>query len=121
MTTSNQAPQPFFTPTMIFSVLAPLLLVPLAAADGVHRLKLKKLPPVASNPAFETAYLAEKYGVQSPSQQLPLMGAGGAGRHVHIGRPGQRGGDDLFWTQEEISNKGGHGVPLSSTSPSYLF
>jgi saccharopepsin len=103
---------------MIIATLAPLLLIPFAAAGGVHRLKLKKLPQVASNPAFETAYLAEKYGAQS--QQLPLMGAGGAGRHVRIGRPGQMEGDDLFWTQQETLNKGGHGVPLSSTSPSHF-
>ncbi|KAI0053541.1 Asp-domain-containing protein [Auriscalpium vulgare] len=96
---------------MILSALAPLALVPLAAAAGVHRLPLKKLPPVASNPTLEGAYLANKYGAQSPSQ-MPLMGAGGAGRHMNPVRLGQ-GNDDLYWTQEEAL-KGGHGVPLTN-------
>jgi saccharopepsin len=99
---------------MILTTLAPLLLLPLATADRVHRLKLNKLQPVSFNPAFESAHLAEKYGTQSPQLQQPLMGAGGAGRRVPINRPGEAGGDDLFWTQELM--KGGHGVPLSSGS-----
>jgi saccharopepsin len=99
-------------PTMILSTLAPLLLLPFAAAaDGVHRLKLKKLPPTSSNPDLESAYLAEKYGVAQ--SQTPLMGSGGSGRKVRLGRPGQDE-DELFWTQELLT-KGGHGVPLSST------
>lgn len=99
-------------PTMILSTLAPLLLLlPCVAADGVHRLKLKKLPPTSSDPALESAYLAEKYG--SAQSQTRLMGSGGSGRKVRLGRPGQ-GDDELFWTQESLS-KGGHGVPLSST------
>ncbi|KAI0068841.1 endopeptidase [Artomyces pyxidatus] len=93
---------------MILSTLAPLLFVPYAAAGGVHKLKLKKLPPVDSNPSLESAYLAEKYGAQAPSQ-MPLVGSGGAGRRL-MHRP--QGGDDLYWTQEEL--KGGHGVPLTN-------
>lgn len=94
---------------MILTTLTPLLLLPFAAADGIHRLKLNKLPLTSSNPSLETAYLAEKYGVELLSQ-VPLMGAGGTGRRVnHLGN---QGGEDLFWTQEEL--KGGHGVPLTS-------
>lgn len=77
-------------------------LLPFVAADGLHRLPLKKMPSTASNPSMEAAYLAEKYGgVQA---QVPLMGAGGSGRRVPQ--------SDLFRTQEEIN--GGHNVPLSS-------
>lgn len=96
---------------MIFTTLAPLLLsaLPLAAAGGVHKMKLKKLPPsTASNPALESAYLAEKYG----GLQAPMMGSGGAGRKMRFARP-DRKDDDLYWTQEALT-KGGHGVPLSS-------
>jgi saccharopepsin len=84
------------------AVLAVLL--PLAVAD-VHRLKLHKIPPVANNPALETAYLAEKYGSQL---QAPMMGAGGSGRRIRL-----EGDEDLFWTQVEIT-KGGSSVPLTS-------
>jgi len=76
----------------------------------VHKLKLKKLPPTTSNPALESAYLSEKYG--GSQFQTPLMGSGGSGRKVRIGRPGQDD-DELFWTQD-LLNKGGHGVPLSN-------
>ncbi|KAG9218927.1 hypothetical protein CCMSSC00406_0000959 [Pleurotus cornucopiae] len=77
-------------------------LLPFVAADGLHRLPLKKMPSTASNPSMEAAYLAEKYGgVQA---QVPLMGAGGSGRRVPQ--------SDLFRTQEEIN--GGHNVPLSN-------
>jgi len=71
-------------------------------------LKLKKLPPAVSNPALESAYLAEKYGVQ----QTPLMGSGGSGRR--ISRPSKKNGEDLFWTQESEELKGPHHVPLSN-------
>ncbi|KAN0097235.1 Aspartic peptidase domain containing protein [Tylopilus felleus] len=84
-----------------------LLLLPFASA-GVHKLKLQKFPSVAPS-HLDTAYLAEKYGSQSPYQQLPLFGAGGAGRKV---QPSPEG-DDLFWTQEELLN-GGHSIPLSN-------
>lgn len=94
---------------MFLSAFATLLLLPFASA-GVHKLKLQKLPSVAPGHVLETAYLAEKYGSQVPYQQLPLFGAGGAGRNV---RPSPKG-DDLFWTQEDLLN-GGHDVPLSST------
>jgi saccharopepsin len=80
------------------------ILLPLVTAE-VHRLKLHKIPPVANNPALETAYLAEKYGVQS---QSPLIGAGGSGRRLRVDNA-----DNLYWTQEEIIN-GGHGVPLTN-------
>lgn len=93
---------------MFLSAFATLLLIPFASA-GVHRLKLQKLPSVTPGHQLETAYLAEKYGSQVPFQQLPLFGAGGAGRNV---QPSPKG-DDLFWTQEDLLN-GGHSVPLSS-------
>jgi len=99
---------------MIFSKLAPILFValPFTAAE-VHRLKLKKLPAVPSNHAMESAYLAEKYGAGPQSQgQLPLMGAGGAGRRVNVVPPGKQDGDELFWTQDLV--KDGHSVPLSN-------
>lgn len=101
---------------MILTKLTPLLLfIPFVAADGVHRMKLKKIPAIAhQDPELAVASLAQKYG-----SQLPLVGAGGLGRKV---RPGnlinsdrQRGGDDLFWTQsqQELTNPG-HSTPLSS-------
>ena len=97
---------------MILSRLAPLLLIPFVAADGVHRLKLKKVPPASSNPALESAYLAQKYGAQV---QTPMMGSGGVGRNIRVGRPTHQDGEDLFWTQEDgITLEGGHNVPLSS-------
>ncbi|KAG9317680.1 Asp-domain-containing protein [Chiua virens] len=92
---------------MFLPAFATLLLLPFASA-GVHKLKLHKLPATAPGHAFETTYLAQKYGSQVPHQQLPLFGAGGAGRTV---RPSP--GDDLFWTQEDLLN-GGHGVPLTN-------
>jgi len=95
---------------MILSTLASLLLLPFVAADGVHRMKLKKIPLTASNPSLEAAYLAEKYGAFGQAQ-TPLMGSGGSGRNVRLGRPGQKD-DGLFWIQEEL--KDGHGVPLSN-------
>ena len=96
---------------MLLSAFAStLFLLPFASA-GVHKLKLNKLPQVSPGHPLETAYLAEKYGAQAPYQQLPLMGAGGAGRNI---RPSTEE-DDLFWTQEIIN--GGHNVPLSSMSP----
>ena len=96
---------------MYLPAIAPLLLLPYAAAAGVHKLKLKKLDNGPINPPLESLYLAEKYGLQSPTQ-LPLLGSGGQGRRlgsspVH---------DDLYWTQEEIIN-GGHKVPLTSSLP----
>lgn len=99
---------------MILSTIAPLLLLPYVAAGGVHKLKLKKLPPVSSNPALESAYLAEKYGAQSPAQ-MPLAGSGGAGRRIRLARPGENE-EDLYWTQREQVLNGGHGVPLTSKS-----
>ena len=91
---------------MILSRLAPLALLPFAAA-GVHKLKLKKLPQeLPHNPSLEAAYLAEKYG----GDQTPLFGAGGVGRSVRLTRPGED--DNLYWTQDSL--KGGHNVPLSS-------
>ena len=89
---------------MIFSPLV-LALLPFASA-AVHKLKLHKLPPVAPNALLDTAYLAQKYGVQ---RQVPFMGSGGAGRRLQ-----QENLEDLYWTQEEI--QGGHNVPLTSRS-----
>lgn len=94
---------------MVSSLLISLLLLPFAnAADGIHRMKLKKAPQTAPGSAEEAALLAQKYG-----GQLPLAGAGGFGRKF-ASPPSDRNGD-LVWTQE-INPNGGHGVPLSSTS-----
>ena len=84
-----------------------LTLLPFVYANRVHKLKLHKIPPVASNVELESGYLAEKYG----APQLPLLGAGGSGRSMK--RPTMRDGEQLLWTQEQIN--GGHPVPLSST------
>ena len=95
---------------MLLSVFSPLLLLPFVSAGGVYKHKLHKLAPQHNNPVLETAYLSEKYGAQP---QLPLMGAGGAGRQLRLSRPSVNDeGEDLFWTQEMIN--GGHNVPLSS-------
>lgn len=96
---------------MILSRLAPLFLIPLVAAEGVHRLKLKKIPPATSDPALESLYLSQKYGGQ---YQTPMMGAGGVGRNVRLGRPTHQDGEELFWTQDGLKTEGGHNVPLSS-------
>ncbi|RDX55615.1 endopeptidase [Lentinus brumalis] len=95
---------------MLLSRLAPLVLLPFVAAEGVHKLKLKKLAPAASNPALESAYLAEKYGGRS---QVPLGGMG-IGRNVRLSRPSVQDGEELFWTQDEFTVDGGHGVPLTN-------
>jgi saccharopepsin len=99
---------------MLLLAVTPFLLLPYAAAAGVHKLKLKKLETVPINPSLESAYLAEKYGAQVPAQ-LPLFGSGGQGRRLDS-RPVS---DDLYWTQEEILN-GGHNVPLTSAPPFFL-
>lgn len=96
---------------MYLPTLAPFLLLPYAAAAGVHKLKLKKLDTVPVNPSLEGAYLATKYGAQAPTQ-MPLLGSGGQGRRLDS----QPIRDDLYWTQEEIIN-GGHNVPLTSLLP----
>jgi saccharopepsin len=104
---------------MFLSAVAPLLLLPYAAAAGVHKLKLKKLDITLAdiNPSLESAYLAEKYGAQTPAQ-MPLFGSGGQGRRLDS-RPTP---DDLYWTQEEITNGGhNHNVPLTSSLPFSLF
>lgn len=93
---------------MILSRLAPLVLLPFAAAAGVHKLKLQKLQPVSQDLAFESAHLAEKYGAQ-----LPLVGSGGAGRNIRLSRP-TAADDGLYWTQDEFGVSGGHQVPLTS-------
>ena len=100
---------------MLLSTLTPLLLLPFAAANGLHRLKLNKLPPTPNHLSYENAYLAEKYAPQSFSQR-PFMGAGGAGRRVNC--PANNGGQDLYHTQ--VESQGGHSVPLSS-SPNPIF
>ncbi|KAH9938150.1 aspartic peptidase A1 [Fomitopsis serialis] len=92
---------------------APLLLLPLAAAaGGIHKLKLNKIPRTPSSPELEAAYLAEKYG--GNQQQQPIFGAGGVGRNVRLARPTHsEDGEELLWTQEDVL-QGGHSVPLSN-------
>ena len=93
---------------MFLSTLAPLLILPFIAAEGVHKLKLKKMPTTANEyaPDHEVMYLTQKYG-----GQVPILGAGGAGRRVPV-RPAE---SDLYWTQDQQEIlKDGHGVPLSS-------
>ncbi|KAI0304122.1 endopeptidase [Russula brevipes] len=94
---------------MFLPAVAPFLLLPYVAAAGVHKLKLKKFntAPVDVNPALESAYLAGKYGSQTPGQ-MPLLGSGGQGRRLDS-RPDR---DDLYWTQE-VSDRG-HNVPLTN-------
>ncbi|KAI0352958.1 aspartic peptidase A1 [Trametes cingulata] len=94
---------------MLLSRLAPIALLPFVAADGVHKLRLKKVPPATSNPALESAYLAEKYGGRT---QVPL--GAGIGRNVRLSRPSVQDGEELFWTQDEFTTEGGHNVPLSN-------
>ncbi|KIK06665.1 hypothetical protein K443DRAFT_673949 [Laccaria amethystina LaAM-08-1] len=91
---------------MIFFPLA-LSLLSFVEASRIHKLKLHKLPPTASNPEFESAYLAEKYGASGSQPQLPFLGVGGTGRRVVM-----QNGEQLLWTQDEM--KGGHSVPLSN-------
>lgn len=98
---------------MLLSAFASFLLLLPYASAGVHKFKLEKIPQVSPGHVLETAYLAEKYGGEPPLQQLPLMGAGGAGRTI---RPDHHD-DDLYWTQAELVN-GGHNVPLMSVSHS---
>jgi saccharopepsin len=95
---------------MYLSTFAPLLLLPYAAAAGVHKLKLKKVDNGPINPSLEGLYLAEKYGYR-PSTQMPLLGSGGQGRRLESPPVS----DDLYWTQEIIN--GGHNVPLTSPLP----
>lgn len=92
---------------MIFSILTPLLLLPLAAANGIHRLKLKKLPPTIGNIDLESAYLAGKYGGRTDAyNQVPLLGSGRNGR---VDRP--------CHNEDELRMNGGHSVPLTSKPP----
>jgi saccharopepsin len=99
---------------MYLPAIAPFLLLPYAAAAGVHKLKLKKLDNGPINPSLESLYLAEKYGLQTPNQ-MPLLGSGGQGRR--LGSSPVR--DDLYWTQEDVIN-GGHNVPLTSSPHFFL-
>jgi saccharopepsin len=91
---------------MIFLPLV-LALLSFAEASRIHKLKLHKLPPTTTNPEFESAYLAEKYGASWSQPQIPLFGVGGTGRRVVM-----HNGEQILWTQDEM--KGGHSVPLSN-------
>ncbi|KAF8529009.1 Asp-domain-containing protein [Hysterangium stoloniferum] len=96
---------------MILSAFAPLFLVPYVFANGIHRMKLQKLPAVAhEDHSAAVMQLKHKY-----SDQVPLAGAGGLGRRFSlVNEDRQRGGDDLFWTQGDVNEQAGHGVPLSN-------
>ena len=93
---------------MFLSPLIFLASLPFVTASGVYKLKLQKIPSVASNPDLESAYLAEKYGVLSQARS-PLIGAGGSGRRVQ--RPNTRNAEQRSWTQDEIKS---HRAPLTS-------
>ncbi|KAG1717676.1 putative aspartyl-proteinase [Suillus lakei] len=69
---------------MLLSAFTTTLIVLPFASAGVHKLKLNKLPQVSPGHALETAYLAEKYGAETPYQRLSLMGFGGAGRDIRL-------------------------------------
>jgi len=91
---------------ILSTLLAPLALLPYASA-GVHKMQLKKMPRQESlaNPEAESQYLAQKYGAQTP-----MMGADSS--RLRAARPSQMDGEELYWTQEELS--GGHTIPLSN-------
>jgi len=64
---------------------------------------LQKVPQPIRDMHSGVASLAQKYGAQ-----IPLGGFGGSGRKL--------AGKDLYWTQDQqdFTNKGGHGIPLSN-------
>lgn len=97
---------------MLPSVLTSLLFLLPYVSAGVHKLKLQKIPQASSSHILETAYLAEKYGVEVPLQYVPLMGAGGTGRNIHLNSHDE----DLHQDQADLVN-GGHEVPLKSKFP----
>lgn len=77
-------------------------------------MKLQKQPIQSQDGLSDVAHLAQKYGAQ-----LPLGGFGGAGRKVAT----EEKDDSLYWTQnqQELINKGGHGVPLSNFANAQYF
>jgi saccharopepsin len=85
-------------------VFAPALLALASVAAGaVHKLPLKHIPrPADADFRAEAQSLAHKYGGQTPLGREPQL---------RFARPAE---DDLYRTQEQL--KGGHSVPLSSTS-----
>ncbi|KAG1772897.1 Asp-domain-containing protein [Suillus placidus] len=91
---------------MLLSAFATILVLLPFASASVHTLKLKKLPPSSLDHVLETAFLTEKYDTQTPYQQQPLMGVGGAGRNI---RPTLVENSNV-WNQEFIND--GHHVPL---------
>jgi saccharopepsin len=92
---------------MLSSAILSLLILPFVnAGDGIHRMKLKKMAQTAPGSSQEAALLSHKYG-----GQVPLAGAGGFGRK--FASPPTSKDDDLFWTQDIVTN-GGHGVPLTN-------
>ena len=102
---------------MILSAALPLLFFsPFAAADGVHRMKLKKLPTLPhEDNSLAISQLARKYGAQ-----VPLAGAGGLGRKFAsdnlVNKDRKPGSEDLYWTQSKQEINGGHSLPLNSMS-----
>lgn len=90
---------------MLFTSLLPLIPV-VAAAGGVHKLKLKK-EPISLDRFSPLAAAQELAGKYTDVKQTPLMGSGGYGRNVRTGTPN----DGLYYTQD---GKGTHNVPLSS-------
>ncbi|KAG8911623.1 Vacuolar protease A [Tulasnella sp. 408] len=96
------------------TALATVALLPLAAHAGVHRMKLQKLPAQSHDGLSDVAHLAQKYG-----GQVPLGGFGGSGRKVAV----EDKDDSLYWTQnqQDLINKGGHGVPLSNFANAQYF
>lgn len=93
-----------------FAVAAAALLLAAFTSAEVQRLKLNKVSSTQRNPELESLHIAEKYGSVYPQRQAPLAGADASGRLLRQ----TPGGDDLFWTQEQV--KSGHSAPLSSMS-----
>ncbi|KAI0373777.1 aspartic peptidase A1 [Pilatotrama ljubarskyi] len=101
-----------YTPTaMLLSRLTPTLaLLPFVAAAGVHKLRLKKVSPAASNPMLESAFLAEKYGGHS---KMPL--GAGIDHKMRLSRLTVDDGEEPFWARSHDSTtQDGHDLPLSN-------
>jgi len=80
----------------------------LAAAGGIHRFKLQKVShssPEHVGSFSSVAQLGQKYGVQTPMLK-PLL---------------RNAEDDLYWTQVQDMEGGGHSVPLTNYANAQYF